>query len=140
MPSSFSTASTKLCSCISWRDVVEPVEIGDRLQIGPDLDELLGAAMQQADMRVGALDHLAVHLEQQAQHAVRGRVLRAEIDGVVAHLDVGHRVLWLESQRAGRPGPLRWQAFSSPGSSPPPPSHGERKSQLRKSWRSCTGS
>jgi hypothetical protein len=76
--------------------VVEPVEIGDRLQVGPDLDEFLGAAMQQADMRIGPLHHLAVHLEQQAQHAVRGRMLRPEIDGVVAHLDFGHRVLGLD--------------------------------------------
>jgi hypothetical protein len=42
------------------------------------LDQLLGAAMQQADMRIDALDHLAVELEHEAQHAVRGRMLRAE--------------------------------------------------------------
>ena len=66
------------------RDVVEPVEIGDRLQIGLVLDQLLGAAMQQADMRVDALDDLAVELEHQAQHAVRRRMLRPEIDGEVA--------------------------------------------------------
>ncbi len=53
------------------RDVVEPVEIGHRLQVGLGLDQLLGAAMQQADMRIDALDHLAVELEHQAQHAVR---------------------------------------------------------------------
>ena len=45
--------------------------------------------MQQADVRVGALDHFAVELEHQAQHAVRGRMLRAEVEGVV--LDVGHQ-------------------------------------------------
>ena len=37
-----------------------------------------GAAMQQADVRVGALDHFAVHLQHQAQHAMCSRVLRAE--------------------------------------------------------------
>jgi hypothetical protein len=52
------------------RDVVEPVEIGQRLQIGLVLDQLLGAAMQQADMRIDALDDLAVELQHQAQHAV----------------------------------------------------------------------
>jgi len=31
-------------------------------------------AVEQADMRIGALDHLAVHLEHQAQHAMRRRV------------------------------------------------------------------
>ena len=66
------------------RDIVEPVEIGDRLQIGLVLDQLLGAAMQEPDMRIDALDHLAVELEHQAQHAVRRRMLRPEIDGEVA--------------------------------------------------------
>ena len=58
------------------RDVVEPVEIGDRLQIGLVFDELLGAAMEQPDMRVDALDELAVKLQDHAQHAVRRRMLR----------------------------------------------------------------
>ena len=40
--------------------------------------------MQQADVRIGALDHLAVELEHQAQHAVRRRMLRPEIHRVVA--------------------------------------------------------
>ena len=62
------------------RDVVEPVEIRDRLQIGFVLDQLLGAAMQQTDMRIDALNDFAVKLQHEAQHAVRGRVLRAEID------------------------------------------------------------
>ncbi|XNV46145.1 hypothetical protein ACL7B0_05960 [Bordetella pertussis] len=39
-------------------------------------------------MRVGALDDFAVELEDQAQHAVRGRVLRAEVERVV--LDFCH--------------------------------------------------
>ena len=69
---------------IHRRDVVEPVEIADRLQVGLVLDQLLGAAMQEADMRIDALDNLAVELEHKAQHAVRRRVLRPEIDGEVA--------------------------------------------------------
>ena len=71
---------------IHRRDVVEPVEIRDRLQIGLVLDQLLGAAMQQPDMRIDALDDFAVELEHQAQHAVRGRMLRPEIDGEIAEL------------------------------------------------------
>ena len=66
------------------RDVIEPVEIGDRLRIGLVLDQLLGAAVQQPDMRIDALDDLAVELQHQAQHAVRRRVLRPEIDGEIA--------------------------------------------------------
>ena len=60
------------------RDIVEPVEIRDRLQIGLVLDQLLGAAMQETDMRIDARDHLAVEFQHQTQHAVRRRMLRAE--------------------------------------------------------------
>ena len=73
------------------RDVIEPVEIRDRLQVGPALDQLLGAAVQQPDMRIDALDHFAVELEHEPQHAVRRRMLRAEIDGEVAAVRFGHR-------------------------------------------------
>src|SRR5262249_55938507 len=43
---------------IHRRDVVEAVEIGDRLLIGLVFDELFGAAMEEADVRVDAIDHL----------------------------------------------------------------------------------
>ena len=82
------------------RDIVEPVEIGHRLQIGLRLDQLFGAAMQQADMRIDALDDLAVELEHQAQHAVGRRMLRPEIDVEVADRGLSHHCF----------------AFSSPGS------------------------
>ena len=62
------------------RDVIEPVEIRNRLQIGLGLDQLLGAAMQQPDMRIDALDHFAVELHDEAQHTVGRRMLRPEID------------------------------------------------------------
>ena len=80
------------------RDVVEPVHVRQVLQVGAVLGELLGRAVQQADVRVGALDHLAVELEHQAQHAVRRRVLRAEVQRVVA--DLRHR-----ASRPRRSGP-----------------------------------
>src|SRR3546814_15267352 len=51
----------------------------DRLQIGLVLDELLGAAMQEADMRIEPIDHLAVHFHDQAQHAMGRGMLRPEI-------------------------------------------------------------
>jgi hypothetical protein len=41
-------------------------------------------------MRVDPLDHLAVELEHEPQHAVRGRMLRPEIDGEVAKRGFGH--------------------------------------------------
>jgi hypothetical protein len=37
------------------RHVIEPVEIRHRLKVGLVLDQLFGAAMQQADMRIDAL-------------------------------------------------------------------------------------
>ncbi len=85
---------------IHRRDVVEPVEIRNGLKIGLLLDQLLGAAMQQADMRIDALNHLAVEFQHQAQHAVRCRMLRPKIDGEIA------KVLFVHDFGA---------AFSSPG-------------------------
>src|SRR6266567_7436935 len=81
---------TECMFLVHRRDVVEPVEIGDRLQIGLLLDQLLGAPMQEPDVRIDALDYLAVELEYQAQHAVRRRMLRPEIDGEIAQRGFGH--------------------------------------------------
>ena len=53
------------------RHVVETVHVGQRLDEGSCLGQLLGARMQQADVRVGALDDFAVQFQHQAQHAVR---------------------------------------------------------------------
>ena len=87
---------------IHRRDVVEPVEVRNRLQIGLLLDQLFRAAMQQANVRIDALDHLAVELEHQAKHAVRRRMLRTEIDRKIAELGLRHAYSLF--------------AFSSPGS------------------------
>jgi hypothetical protein len=70
------------------RAIIEPVEIGQRLEIGLVLAELLGAAMEQADMGIDPLDDLAVELEHEPEHAVRGRMLRPEVDRVVGDLAV----------------------------------------------------
>ena len=79
--------------------------------VGLMLDQLLGAAMEQADMRIDALDETSPSSSStQAQHAVRRRMLRAEIDRELAVV--------------GRRGVHGFTAFSSPGSNPSPPSHG----------------
>ena len=88
-PSSFSIARHVGVLVAHHRHVVEAVHVaaatGCRcLRLG----ELLGGAVQQADVRIGALDHFAVELQHQAQHAVRGRVLRTEVQRVV--LDFSH--------------------------------------------------
>ena len=44
--------------------------------------------MQQANVRIGALHDFAIELQHQSQHAVRGRMLRAQVQGIV--LDFSH--------------------------------------------------
>jgi hypothetical protein len=48
---------------IHGRDVVEPVKIGQRLKISLMFNQLLGPAMQKPNMRVNALDDLAVEFK-----------------------------------------------------------------------------
>jgi hypothetical protein len=48
------------------RDVIEPVEIRNCLQIGLVLDELLGAAVEKTDVRIDVLDYLTVELQNEA--------------------------------------------------------------------------
>ena len=139
------------------RDVIEPVQIRHVLKVGAGLHQLLGAAVQQADVRIDARDQLAVPLEHEAQNAVRGRVLRAEIDrefaiiqraGVLGQAiveDVGGAdgqgfVVTVSHQALLPANPC---AFSSPGRTVvaySAPSHGDRKSNCRNSWVSLTGS
>jgi hypothetical protein len=54
------------------------------------LDQLLGSAVEQSDMRIDALNDLAVELEYEAQNAVGRRVLGPEIDGEIANGRFGH--------------------------------------------------
>ena len=107
---------------IHRRDIVEPIEIRHVLQVGARLHQLLGAAMQKADMRIDPLDDLAVEFEHEPQHAMRRRMLRPEVDREIAEVLLGHVAAY------GRPSSL---AFSSPGSGGP--SHGLRKSNWRNS-------
>ena len=120
--------------------------------------------MQQPDMRIGARHHFAVHLQHQPQHAVRGRMLRAEIHRMAVDLDArgaGRGQIVVLPRRQMRAdlrncgfahgfSPLcAWSvtlrasrfkcAFSSPGNEVIA-SHGDRKSKLRKSCVSFTGS
>jgi hypothetical protein len=56
-------------------------------------DQLLGPAVQKADMRVDALDDLTVELQYEAQYAVSRRMLGPEIEGEVAQASFGHNSL-----------------------------------------------
>jgi hypothetical protein len=97
------------------------------------LDQLLGAAMQQADMRVDTLDDFAVQLHDHAQHAVRGRVLGTEVDGVVGDDLIAGGRRFFQDKTGHLASPC---AFSSPGSTYSAPSHGLMKSNWRRSWAS----
>ena len=66
-------------------DVIQPVEIGQVLQIGPALHQLFSTAMQQPDMRVTPLHNLAVQFQHQPQNPMRGGVLRAKVDVEIAN-------------------------------------------------------
>lgn len=65
-------------------DIVEAIKVRQGLQVRFVLNELFGAAVQQPDMRIKLDGHLTVQLEDEAQHAVRGRVLRPEVEREVA--------------------------------------------------------
>ena len=61
-------------------DVVDPLGVRDRLPPGLVLHVLLEARVEVADDGPQADDPLAVQLDDQAQHAVRGGMVRAEVD------------------------------------------------------------
>ena len=62
------------------REVVHPGHERDALDSGAVLHVLLDAGVQVADAAAGFGTRLAFDLEDQAQHAVGGRVLRAHVD------------------------------------------------------------
>ena len=72
------------------RQIVEAIGVADVLVVGEVLADLLLAAMQIAQVRDGFEHHLAVGAQDDAQHAVGGRVLRAHVDEHLfgLHVDV----------------------------------------------------
>ena len=63
---------------------------------GARLDELLRAAVQQANVRVAAVHVLALELQHQPQHTVCGGVLRAKVQREVLHLGALEKLLRLQ--------------------------------------------
>ena len=61
-------------------EIILTVGPRDDLIVLPVLADLLEAAVQVADVRNAAHDRLAVELEHEAQHAVRRRMLRPDVD------------------------------------------------------------
>jgi hypothetical protein len=54
------------------------------------LDQLLGTPVQQTDVRIDAVHHLAIQFEDQAQDAMGGRMLRPEVDIELADFGFWH--------------------------------------------------
>ena len=63
--------------------VIQAVHVRQGLDVGLGFGQFFGGAVQQTDVRISSLDDFAVQLKDQTQHAVRGRVLRTEVQGVV---------------------------------------------------------
>lgn len=86
-------------------DIVQTVEVGQRLQVCLVLDQLLSTTVQQTDVGICADNLLSVQLQNQTQHTVGGWVLRAEVDGVMSDLallrGVGLVVGRVEEHRVG---------------------------------------
>ena len=70
-------------------DVLERVEVGDRVVVVGVLAELLDAAMEVAEDRIEVDDLLALELQDDPEHAVGRRVLGSHVD---EHLAVAERV------------------------------------------------
>jgi hypothetical protein len=65
------------------RNVVESVEVGQRLQVCAVLDELLCASVQEANVGIGAHNLLTIEFENQSQHTVGSGMLGTKVDCVV---------------------------------------------------------
>jgi hypothetical protein len=64
---------------IHRRDIIQPVEIRQRLQVSLIFDELLGAAMQKPDVGIDTSHHFPVKFEHESEHTVSRRMHRSEI-------------------------------------------------------------
>ena len=81
------------------RNIVEPVHVTDALVEGLRFRKFLRCTMQEADVRIGLMDDLALQFQHQAQHAVCRRVLGAEIHRVT--LDLSHSPCPSAPRRSG---------------------------------------
>ncbi len=75
-------------------DIVHAIHVGIEHRVGAMLGNLLHAAMEVADDALGAQNLFAVELEDDAQHAVRGRVLRTHIDDEFVGIEEGLLVVF----------------------------------------------
>ena len=69
-------------------EVVHPVGVGNKLPVGDVLADLLGAAVQIADVGLDLRDDLPVGPQHEPQNAVRGGMLRPHVDEHLVGADV----------------------------------------------------
>ena len=55
---------------IHGSDIIEPIKIGERLQIGSLFNQLLGTSVKKANMGIHALHDLPIELKHKPEHAV----------------------------------------------------------------------
>ena len=70
------------------RQVVHPIRVGDELAVGEVLADLLGTAVQVADVRLHFRHDLAVGPKHEPEHAVRAWMLRPHVDEHLVRADV----------------------------------------------------
>ena len=74
--------------------VVHAIHVGIEHGVGAVLGDLLHPAMQIADHAFGAQNFFAVELQDDAQHAVSGGMLRAHVDDELVGIEKGFLVLF----------------------------------------------
>ena len=76
------------------RHIVHAIHVGIEHGVGAVLGDLLHSAMEISDYALGAQNFFAIELENHAQHAVRGGVLRAHIDDELIGIEKSFLVLF----------------------------------------------
>ena len=76
------------------RHIVHAIHVGIEHGVGAMLGDLFHSAMEIANHALGAQNFFAVQLENHAQHAVRGGVLRAHIDDELVGIEKSLLVLF----------------------------------------------
>jgi len=83
------------------RNIIQTIEVRERLEVVLVLDQLLGTAVEEADVRVSALDDLTVELQYETEHTVCRGMLWAKIDREVLNLATKLALAKREARKCG---------------------------------------
>ena len=70
-------------------DVIHAIDVGIEHRVGAVLGDFFHAAVQVSDDALGAQNLFAVKLQDDAQHAMRSRMLRAHVDDEFVRIEIG---------------------------------------------------